>query len=256
MLQAHSLLWHYLWVAPNILLLVFGFVLKKRGFIKQFPVFVAFACFSAVGELTVYCADVIPSIGPWTYWRVEWASLLVTGLLKFVLVSEIFALVFGPYASVAKLGKVLIRAIGVALVFTAAVLAAYASPNSRFGIISGSNLLSQAIYLIESGLLVFIFFFAFYFRLTWQRALFGIALGLSLSSCIHLATFALIASGGVLERERLLFTFLNMTTYHLCVLIWMYFLLVPSKAATKPAVPLPEHNLEVWNRELERLLQQ
>jgi len=33
-------------------------------------------------------------------------------------------------------------------------------------------------------------------------------------------------------------------------------LLVPHKIIAKSAVPLPEHDLDIWNRELERLLQQ
>jgi hypothetical protein len=41
-----------------------------------------------------------------------------------------------------------------------------------------------------------------------------------------------------------------------CVLIWFYYLLVPEKSSTKSAAPLPEHSLDIWNRELERLLQQ
>jgi hypothetical protein len=40
------------------------------------------------------------------------------------------------------------------------------------------------------------------------------------------------------------------------VLIWFYFLLVPQKIATTSAVSLPENNLDIWNRELERLLHQ
>jgi hypothetical protein len=48
-----------------------------------------------------------------------------------------------------------------------------------------------------------------------------------------------------------------MATYHLCVLIWFYYVLVPQRVAAKPPLaPLPENNLAVWNRELERLLQQ
>ena len=58
------------------------------------------------------------------------------------------------------------------------------------------------------------------------------------------------------EHVRNLFAFLDMATYHLCVLIWFYYLLVPAKATVKPTVSLPENNLAVWNRELERLLQQ
>jgi hypothetical protein len=47
-----------------------------------------------------------------------------------------------------------------------------------------------------------------------------------------------------------------MAIYHVCVLIWFYYLLVPEKIVTTSAVFLPENNLDIWNRELERLLQQ
>ena len=109
--------------------------------------------------------------------------------------------------------------------------------------------------MIESGLLLFIFLFASYFRLSWNHRTFGIALGLGISACVHLADWAITSSGALIDKRHLL-DFLNMATYHVCVLIWFYYLLVPQKSAIAPAAPLPEHNLEVWNRELERLLQQ
>jgi hypothetical protein len=56
--------------------------------------------------------------------------------------------------------------------------------------------------------------------------------------------------------RRILLDFLNMATYHVCVLIWFYYLLIPQKSATTSVVLLPENNLDIWNRELERLLQQ
>jgi hypothetical protein len=255
MLRAHSLLWHYLWVAPNILLLVLGFLIWKKKLIREIPAFFAFAVLSAVAELTEYATDVTPSVSALTYWRADWMRLLIQGILKFVLIGEIFAHVFGSYESIARLGRLLIRALGVVLVFAAAIAAAYTPQNGHFGIISGARLLEQTIYLIESGLLAFIFVFSFYFHLTWDRRLFGITLGLSISSCVHLASWAVLDTLGLPDSKRIIFVFLDMITYHAVVLMWFYYLLVPQKVITKPAVPLPDHNLEVWNRELERLLQ-
>lgn len=255
MLQAHSFLWHYLWVAPNALLLILGFAIWRRGLFRQFPAFFVFAVLSAIGQLAVYAADVAPSVTPENFWRVDWANLLIEGPLKFALVGEIFARVFGSYTSLARLGKVSIRGVGVVLVLTAAIAAAYAPKNGLFGIVSGAHLLDQTIYLIETGLLVFIFVFSSYFRLSLDRPLFGIALGLSISACVHLATWAIMANGGVSNSARYDLDFVNMATYHICVLIWFYYLLIPRKAATqKSAVPLPENDLDVWNRELERLV--
>ncbi len=259
MLQAHSTLWHYLWVAPNVLLLVLAALLRIRGLHREFPAFFWFAIVCSLGQLAVYVADVTPSVSARTFWLVDWANLLIEGVLKFALVAEIFALVFSAYSSVAKVGKVLIRAAGVVLVLAATWAAASAPQDSHFGIVSGAHRLEQTIYLIESGLIVVIFCLSHYFRLSFGRRLLGIALGLGISACVHLATWAMIANGGLpsvglTNETRYQLDFLNMATYHVCVLLWFYFLLLPHKVATKSAVPVPDHNLEVWNREMERLL--
>jgi hypothetical protein len=268
MLQAHSLLWHYLWVAPSVLLLVLGGRLWRLCLHKQYLLFFALAISSAIEQLTLYFCDLVPSVTPETWWRIFWAGLLVEGLLKFALVGQIFARAFGTYPSVAKLGQFLIRGVGASLVLAAALAAAYAPKDSVFGIVSGAHLLEQAIYLIEAGLLVFIFFFSSYFRLSLSRPLFGIALGLSISACVHLATWAVAANAGLPTAKRVTLDFVNMATYHVCVLIWFYYLLVPRKVVKQDTIPpkgpsagspiglTPEEDLEVWNRELERLVQQ
>lgn len=254
MLLAHSLLWHYLWVAPNLLLPVLAVLLWRFGTARRFPAFFAFAVLSSVGQLAVYAADVLPSVSATTFWRVDWGDLLLEGVLKIALVGEIFALLFGSYTSLARMGKTLIRGVGIVLVFAAALAAAYAPRNGFFGVVSGAFLLQQTTYLIECGILVFIFLFSAYFHFSWPRQVFGVALGLSVSACVHLATWAMIENGGLLHSTRVILDFVNMATYHLCVLIWFYYLLVPHKVVAKSAVPLPENNLDVWNRELERLV--
>jgi hypothetical protein len=256
MLHAHSLFWHYLWIAPSVLLLILGWRLWQKSLHRRHPLFFAFVIVSAIEQLTLYVCDIVPSVTAETWWKVFWVGLLVEGLLKFALVGEIFAHAFDAYTSIANLGKLLIRGVGCALVLAAVMAAAWAPRDSLFGIVSGAHLLEQAIYLIECGLLVFIFAFSAYYRIEMTRPVHGIALGLAISGCVHLATWAVAANSGLPQERRIILDFFNMVTYHLCVLIWFYYLLVPPKIAIKSAVPLPEHNLEVWNRELERLLQQ
>ena len=257
MLQAHSPLWHYLWVGPNIFLLCLGCILVfKRKSRKDLPTFLAFCFVASIAELALYATDVIPSIPPLGFWFTDWVTIAIEGIVKFVLVGGIFAFVFNSYSSVARLGRTLIRAVGVTLIMTAAVAAAFAPKNGSFGIVAGAHLLDQTIYLIESGLLLFIFVFASHFHLSLDRKTFGVALGLGISSCVHLATWAVMANSSLANSTRYQLDFLNMATYHFCVLIWFYYLLVPGRVIVKSAVPLPENNLAVWNRELERLLQQ
>ncbi len=259
MLQAHSLLWYYLWVAPSVLLLVLSFLMWRRSLHLQHPFFVAFAVVSALEQLSLWVADLIPTVSPTAWWEMFWVGLLAEGLLKFVLIAQIFGHVFDPYASLAKLGKFLIRAAGVALVLAAGVVVAYAPRDSPYGIINGAHLLPQAIYLIESGLLLSVFAFSAYFHLTWKRQVLGIALGLAISACVHLATWAVVTNVGLPSSKRVIFDFVNMATYHGCVLLWCYYLLVPQRVAAKTPdssshPPMRPPELEVWNAELERLL--
>ena len=256
MLQAHSLLWNYLWVAPNIILLGLAVVLWKRGLSRQFPSFMVFAVVSAVGDLTVFGADVAPFVSAENFWRIDWANLLVESLLKFILVGEVFSRILAPYPSISRIGRILISGFGAVLVLGASLVAAFSRGDSAMRLISGFHILEQTVFMIELGLILFLFLFAAYFRLSWDRMSFGMLLGLGVSACAHLGTWAVVANAAPTAIERTYIDFLNMGTYHLCVLIWLYYVLVPQKVVTKSVVPLPENNLAVWNRELERLLQQ
>lgn len=254
MLQAHSLLWHYLWIAPNVLLLSLAWMLWRRGTNRVYPAFFAFALIGAIAELVCYAADVARWVGPRTWWYIFWAALLVEGLLKFAVIGEIFGHAFRDFDSIARLGKTLIRGLGAVLIFVSALAAAFAPQDGRFGIVSGAHLLEQTIYLVETGLFLFIFLFSGYFRLRLSRPIFGMSLGLAFSAAVHLAFWGLIANGGLPNATRYRLEFLIMGTYHFVVLLWIYYLLLPTKVQLTPMTALPENNLAVWNRELERLL--
>jgi hypothetical protein len=256
MLQAHSFLWNYLWVAPDILQLVLCLFLWKRRLIRDFPAFFAFALITAISELVLYAADLLPFISGLTYWGMRWAGEVVAGVLKFAVIGEIFSKLFGDYASLARLGKILIQWVGATFVFGAVLAAGYAPKYQFAGIITGADLLLQSIYLIECGVLVFIFLFASYFHLRWPRQVFGIALGLGASACVYLATWGLINNALLPAAKRDLLVLINGSAFHLEVLIWFYYLLVPQHAPVRIPAPLPENNLALWNRELERLLHQ
>jgi hypothetical protein len=255
MLQAHSILWHYLWLAPHVLQVALAGLLIRRRIHKLFPVFLTYLLYEAVEEFTLYALDILPSVTWETFWRAYCLGLIVESLILFALVGELFSHLASSWPAVAKLGNRLVSSAGVVLVLLATLAAAYAPiDNPQHAIISRAHILEQTLYIIQSGLILFLFLFATYFRLSWDRRTFGILLGFGILSCEHLASWAVMANG-LLPDRRYLLDILNMATYHACVLIWFYYLLVPEKKATTSTVPLPENNLGVWNRELERLLQ-
>ena len=218
--------------------------------------FFAYLIYEACQEFVLYAMDVAPSVGWKTFWWTFCATLIVEGALKFAVIGELFGHLLRSWKALGKLGSRTVSAGGALLVLIATIVAALAPvENPEHIIISRAHILQESLYIIECGLILLTFAFAAHFRLSWGRESFGILVGFGLLSCEHMASWGIVANG-LLSSNRDLLDFLNMATYHLCVLIWCYYLLVPAKVRTPRSIALPEHNLEVWNRELERLLQQ
>lgn len=228
----------------------------NRGIARRFPWFLAFCFLSGAGDLVAFSADVIPSVSAENFWLVFWANLVVESILKFLVLGEIFSLLLAPYPSIARIGKGLVSGIGAVLVLVSSMIAGLGHSDNTHFLISGAHLLEQTVFIIESGLIIFLFGFAGHFHLSWDRLSFGILLGFGISSCEHLATWGLVANASPSGYVRTLFDFVNMATFHLCVMIWFFYLLIPGRVVAQSAVSIPENNLAVWNRELERLLQQ
>jgi hypothetical protein len=254
MLQAHSFLWHYLWIAPNVLSLILAGCIGRRGIQKQYPIFFGYLIFVSLEGLCLYALDVSPIFSAITWWGAFWSGTIVEGLLKFAVVAELLRHLLHSWPAIAKLGRNLVSGAGAALVLFAAMAAAFAAPDNTPRLVGGAHILSQTLYLTEAGVIVAIFLLATYFQIPWGRITFGIAVGFGVVWCEHLAIWALVTGG--LVRNRAWEDLANMGTYHVCVLIWFYYLLVPQAVAVKSAVLLPENNLDVWNRELERLVHQ
>jgi hypothetical protein len=256
MLQPHSLLWHYLWIGPQVLQAALAVFLWRRGIHKHFPFFFTYLTFGAVEQFTLYSMDVLPSVSTEAFWKAFWTGSIIEGAIKFGVIGELFFHLLRSRPVMAKVGSRLISGAGAAFVLLAVAAAAYTPIVHRQLIsISRAHILLQSSYVVDCGLVLFLFLFAAHFTLVWSHQAFGIALGFGITWCEHMAAWALSANGAWLNKSYLL-DFLNGATYHLCVLIWFYFLLVPQKIAATSAVSLPENNLDIWNRELERLLHQ
>jgi hypothetical protein len=254
MLQPHSFLWHYFSIAPDVLLALLALLMWQRELQKKFPAFFCYAIFESLGGAVLYCIDVSPKLSATTYWRSYLLFLLIEMVVKFLVIGEVFTHLLRRYPSMGRVGKVLTSGVGISLTFTATLIAAFAS-QTPFWLISATRILSRSVSVVQCGLIIFLFVFAAYFHLSWERTAFGLTLGFAVLASVHLAYWALTVDW-LLGKKSYLLDFLGMPAYQACVLIWFYFLLVPEKHVVTSAVPLPEHNLELWNRELERLLQQ
>lgn len=256
MLQAHSFLWNYLWVAPNLYLIALGVLMCRRGLLRQVPCLVAFSLLPPTMDLVRFVLDVAPWASADAYWIFGWVAIIVESLLKFLVIGEAFSRVLQLYPSLARLGKLLISGCGAGLVLLASLAAALSQDPNQSHLVAGFQVLAQTEYIVQFGLTVFVFLFVAHFKLTWDRLSFGVLQGFGLASCMFLGTWAIAVNTNLSNQGRTLLDFLNFATFHFYVVLWYYYVLIPGKERPRIAVPIPAHNLELWNRELERLLQQ
>ena len=256
MLQAHSFLWNYFWVAPNLYLLALGVLMWRRGLSRRAPYLVAFSLLSSTLDLVRFVLDVAPWASADSFWIFSWVDLIAEALLRYLVIGEAFSQVLQSYPSLARLGKRVITGVGAVLVLLAALAAAFSRDPNQVRIVAGFHVMVQTVVIVDFGLIIFVFLFVALFKLTWDRLSFGILLGFGFSSGVHLCSWAVLANTNLSQHGRTLLDFLNFATFHFYVLLWAYYVLVPGKEAPRVEVPLPAHNLEHWNRELERLLQQ
>src|SRR6202451_2338481 len=112
MLQAHSLLWHYLWLAPDVLQVGLAGFVFRRGLHKLFPAFFTYLIYEALETFVLYAMDVLPSVSAKVYWRVFWAGLIVGGLIKFAVIGELLRRLLQSWAVPAPTGTGLLMGAG------------------------------------------------------------------------------------------------------------------------------------------------
>jgi|SRR5450432_4029583 hypothetical protein len=245
------LLWYYLWIAPHVLQTVIVIVMIRRKHYKQFPMFFSYNCFEIVQFTSLFVAGHIPSASR-KYYLIFATGAALSTILRFGVVYEIIVQLFRNYRSLHTLGKVLLRRAAVVLLLVAASFGALRSGGGFDRLMLGVSIVDRTFSVVLSGLLVCLFLFSKYFGLSWRSIAFGIALGFGIFASVELASSAIRSQVGLLGNQIL--DFVTMGTYHLCVLIWLFYMLAREEPPKYNSGGLPEHDLETWNEELQRLI--
>lgn len=249
-----SFFWYYLLITPHLLFVGVVVALLRQSLYRQFPAFLAYAAFEVI-QTIVMLPVILSSITTGSHYAYTYSiALAVSTSLRFGVIHEIFAHIFRNYSAIRYFGKPLFRWATVGTLLAALLLAVYTGGNDLDRLMLVVRLLDRTASILQCGLLVGLFLFASYLGLSWRNHVFGIALGLGIFASVELAASAIRSHTGF-EYNALL-NYVTMATYHVCVLIWLFYLWVPERSPQYAVKTLPEHDLETWNNELRRLIQQ
>jgi len=239
-----------LWVVSAVLLGIMPVMMFKRGWHRELPVFFGYLIFHAFQSwILLLIHKYFHDSYSFSYWSLE----LLDAALGFAVIYEIFSHVVRPYPSVRRIALLLFRWASVVLVLIAAVSAGVAQGNDSTRLVAGILAWQRSVFVVECGLLFFLFIFASSLGLTWRHHVFGIALGFGLCASIELAAATLRAHFG--DIDQFLYSIIRPVSYDCVVLIWMGYLLTAEKPVCLPQrEPRDDRELELWDNALTEVL--
>lgn len=248
-MRSYLFIFYYLWVAPHILLLVVAGLIYWRRLYRTFPFFFAYVLFE-IFEFVLLFTCYLVGHGLGTVYRYAYISTMaLSTALRFGIIQEIFTNIFRDYSKLEKLARLVMRAITVVLILAATILAFDSSGSVSSSVIAGVRLLERSVTVIQVGLLLFLFAFSRIFGISWRSHVFGVALGFAVFASAQLAEWT-ISLMNLSEGSKNLLDLLATGSYHVCVLIWLIYLVTVEKAIRVNLYSIPE--LEQWSGELER----
>lgn len=246
----HSFFWHYVWVAPHLLQIVVAAIIIKRNLHRDFRIFLGYTVYQVLSNAVLFALDHSASVSADAYHVAINIDGVISIILRFAVIYEVFVVALAPYEALKRLASLVIQFVLVGLLTMSAFVATYgpvAQYTSRH--ISLYIAMDRAASIVQSGLLLLVFGFASYFGFSWRSFAFGIAAGMGFYLAIKLASLAISAYVYVPHSD-----IIDMAAYHLSVLMWLFYAWAPQPVRVS-VKSVPQHQLESWNIELERLLQ-
>jgi hypothetical protein len=248
------LLWYCLWVAPHVLQGIIVFAMVRRRLHRQFPMFFLYTAFEILQFAVLFAISRSHIHYGAGYVRVYSVGLALSTAIRFGVIHELFSHFFHRYPALDGSGRLLFRGATIVLLLVAVGLAVSAPGNGADFLLDATYALDRTVSVLQCGLLISLFLFSRYFVLSWRSHAFGIALGLGIFASVELAASAIRLHLGVFGNWSV--NLLTMATYYCCVLIWAFYVVAQEREPQYPAKTLPKYDLEIWNQELRRLLQQ
>jgi hypothetical protein len=244
-----TVLVYALWLVASALQSAIGYRMWTRHLYRDHPVFFAYIINQLMRSLALfYCYR----LGIRDVYRYAYViSEAVEAVLKFGVICELFAQVFGPYEGIRELGSALLRWASVILLLIAVIVAASAQGSDSDKFLAGFFAMERSLEIVQGGLLFLLFVLSSSLGLQWKPHALGIALGFGVVASVDLATFTLRAQLGTASDDIL--SLIANVGYDCAVLVWLA-TLYARKPIHQFNQRIPRWDVEAWNHALEGLL--
>jgi hypothetical protein len=241
-----------LWLASPLLQGTIFIIMVKNRLYRELPVFFWYTSFHVFRSFALLLIRNAGSVK--AYSLIYWPAELISVILGFAVIYELFDHVLKRYEGIRQLGLMLLR--WSCFVLTAvAIISTSTSTSGDFALAMGTILaLERSTRIIQCGLVVFLFLFASTLALSWRHYAFGIALGFGLFASVELILVAVRAQIGPSADST--YVLLKPVTYVCACLIWTGYLLAPAPEEMRSLASPSARELDRWNQAVLELLHQ
>ena len=213
----HRTIQDVLWLLPAILQLgIVASMLHKR-LVREFPAFWCYlvlellrtAVLFAIGNDRAHYATYF-----YTFWRTE----VVSCLLEFAVIIEIFHKAFAKHLGLQRRGTSLLQLSLIVLIVIAVIVALRSPGGDANRMVAGILILKQAESFLRLGLIGALFSFVFIFGLRWSNYAVGIATGLAVEGAAEVVVWAVRTHYGRVANRMAMWTLLGAGCFQ--TLLW------------------------------------
>lgn len=244
-------LYIYLWAMPHLLQIVLAVLMVRRKLVREFPVFFAYTIFEIFQFAITFPLMLLNLLG--LYAPIFYVTEIISAGLRFAIIYEIFAKVFGSYPSLKGFHSSFFRWATALLMVAAVLIVAYTPTTQTDRTVIIMNVVDRTVSIMQCGLLLALVVVAYFFRFSWRSYIFGIALGLGIYDGLKLLDWAIGDRLGSMGTDAFFPLFL-MAAYHCSVMFWLVTVLLLQQERVRASSVSPS-TLEQWNNNLERFLQ-
>jgi hypothetical protein len=245
----------YLWVAPNILLLVALFWMWRRSLQRQHPFFATYLALQLACFLGGFIADFLVSRSLAPRATYLWMVIVAVGLsavTEMAVLYELAAAIVSSRSPAARPLRAFLRWTAGILVLLSVVVSALLSRSNGERLMGTFQALDVSVNFLAMGLLLAIIVFTTVLNVSWRGLPAGIALGFGISAAAEIAGSALLSAFG--RKGYISIDLIRMTAFHICALIWLIYVFLPEKQKSgTSSIALTE--LEAQIQDLQRMVQ-
>ena len=239
----------YVWVGPFILLSIYASMFWRRRLYREFPHFASYVAFVLLDHLITFAAAFL------TLRAYRWTEFAVSSI-EYALEVMVFYelgdhLVFRRSPVASKL-RPLARWTVASLILVAVASSALFAETGRERVVMAIQVLEYSASVVSIGLIFAILLLTRALRISWSSLPVGIALGFSVCACADLAAAALISVVGKVGWVGI--DFIAMGAFHVAVVIWLLYILLPAKRPSFTGHRPDRTDLEAWDQELQKMV--